>query len=275
MVKGGFAALQAKVKIVNRVDIFRLTNEELWRGLKDLSSRERVLAADIVAYVAETQRRKLHEDHGWTSMFDYCVRSLGWSEATAFRRTRAARAVIAFPAILEMLYDGRLSIDAVVILYAFLDDNDFPSLLLKSAGKTAKEIEWLVADRRTEPALRDVMCVVGVQPAPAAPPEGEESLSWLQEPRRVEIPPCEVPASAKSPKPLPPPASVPRLFRVAFTADEVFQGMVLRAQQLMRHKYPDGRLEGIFGDALRLLIEKKDLGVRAAAAAARRMRRKG
>jgi hypothetical protein len=48
--------------------------------------------------------------------------------------------------------------------------------------------------------------------------------------------------------------------------------MVLHAQQLMRHKYPTGSLEGIFRDALRLLIEKKDLGVRAEAAARRRAR---
>jgi hypothetical protein len=43
----------------------------------------------------------------------------------------------------------------------------------------------------------------------------------------------------------------------------------------MRHKYPNGDLEGIFRDALRLLIESKDLGLRAEAAARRRARRKG
>jgi hypothetical protein len=155
--------------IVNRVDIFRLSNEDLWQGLKELSARERVLAADIVASVAETQRRGLHEDHGWRSLFEYCVQSLRWSEATAFRRTRAAWAVLAFPAILEMLYDGRLHIEGVVILYAFLDDTDFPGLLLKAVGKTTKEIEWLVADRRSDPVRRDVMRVVGAAAVPAVP----------------------------------------------------------------------------------------------------------
>ena len=64
-----------------------------------------------------------------------------------------------------------------------------------------------------------------------------------------------------------------RLVRIAFTADEELHTMVLRSQQLMRHKYPDGRLEGIFRDALKLLIEEKDLGLKAAKAAERKARR--
>lgn len=261
-------ALSAKVKIVNSVDIFRLTNEELWRGLKDLAACERVLAADAVAYVAETQRRRLHEDHGWRSMFEYCVQSLRWSEATAYRRTHAAKAVLACPVILEMLYDGRLHIEGVVILYAFLEDADFASLLLKAVGKTSKEIEWLVAERRVEPVRRDIMKVVGVQPAVLIPPVPAEPLPMIpDEPSGDRAPAGRPPTSS------PTAASLPRLVRIGFTADEGLHRMVLHAQQLMRHKYPDGSLEGIFRDALRLLIEKKDLGVRAEAAARRRARR--
>lgn len=256
------------MKIVDRVDIFRLSNEELWGGLKALAARERVLAADAVAYVAETQRRRLHEDHGWRSMFEYCVQSPRWSEATAYRRTRAASAVIACPAILEMLYDGRLHVEGVVVLSAFLEAPDFPSLLLKAAGRTVKEIEWLVAERRAVPVKRDLIKVVGVRPAVAPVPHVEGALLFSSG-GRPELPP---PCPAKPPSPTP--AAETRLFHFAFIGDETLQQMVLRARQLMRHKYPDGSLEGIFRDALRLLIEKKDLGVRAAAAEARRMRRK-
>ncbi|MBI2385672.1 MAG: hypothetical protein HYV14_06625 [Elusimicrobia bacterium] len=292
------------------MDIFRLSDEELWRGLKALAARERVLAADAVAYVAETQRRKLHEDHGWRSMFEYCVQSLRWSEATAYRRTRAARAVLDYPAILEMLYDGRLHIEGVVILSAFLPDADFPALLLKAVGMTTKNIERLVADRRPDPPVRDSIRFVGAAPPPVRieepPPALALSLSRppdhpnppdaapsrqaaVAEPPSPPIEDAELPAASDPPPSRPPedlcppsaaplrPAEVPvraRLVRVAFTADEGLHRLVLHAQQLMRHKYPDGSLEGIFRDALRLLIAKKDLGVRAAAAAARRMRRK-
>lgn len=255
-------ALSAKV---NSVDIFRLTNEELWHGLKDLAACERVLAADAVAYVAETQRRRLHEDHGWRSMFEYCVQSLRWSEATAYRRTHAAKAVLAYPVILEMLYDGRLHIEGVVILHAFIEDTDFASLLLKAVGMTTKRIESLVADRRRDPPVMDSMRFVGISTPPVATDEPPAALDFSPSPP-VDSPPR--PAVVCVP---PPPASPPsKLVRIGFTADESLHRMVLHAQQLMRHKYPNGSLEGIFRDALGLLIEKKDLGVRAEAAARRR-----
>lgn len=252
---------------MNRVDILHLTDEELWRGLKELATRERGLAADAVAYVAEIERRRLVGDRGWTSMFDYCVQSLRWSEATAFRRTRAARVVRKFPLTLEMLYDGRLHIEGLVILYAFLDEKDFPSLLLKAVGKTSKEIEWLVAERRVEPVRRDVMRVVGVKPEVPIPPAMTGPRPLIPDELALDEAPS---APTPSPQAV---SSLPRLIRIGFTADEGLQRMVLHAQQLMRHKYPNGSLEGIFRDALRLLIEKKDLGVRAEAAARRRARR--
>lgn len=249
-------------------------------------------------------------------MFEYCVQSLRWSEATAFRRTRAARAVLDYPVILEMLYDGRLHIEGVVILSAFLPEADFATLLLKAVGMTTKGIERLVADRRRDPPVRDSIRFVGVAPA-AVRIEGPPAALELIPPRPVGLPCLRVPVpaspavvAAAPPRPVedakpaaldssrcrppddpgprvdvppppppaaagPPPASAPpKLVRIGFTADEGLHRLVLHAQQLMRHKYPDGSLEGIFRDALRLLIAKKDLGVRAAAAAARKMRRK-
>ncbi len=45
--------------------------------------------------------------------------------------------------------------------------------------------------------------------------------------------------------------------RIAFTADESFFRLMKEAQAAMRHKYPDGRLDGVFGDALEALLRKK------------------
>ena len=44
--------------------------------------------------------------------------------------------------------------------------------------------------------------------------------------------------------------------RIAFTADAEFHGLLLETQAAMRHKYPDGRLDGVFRDALRALLRK-------------------
>ncbi len=48
--------------------------------------------------------------------------------------------------------------------------------------------------------------------------------------------------------------------RVSFSADEDFYALMQRARTLLRHKYPDGRLEGVLKDALAALLAKRDLG---------------
>jgi len=269
------------------VDISTLEDDEVWRLFLTLAAQERVVIADLVASLAEVERRNLIRDRHWPSVFDYCVYSLRWSESAAYRRIRAARAVRKFPIILEMLRDGRLHLEGIVILHAFIEDPDFAALLLKAVGLTSKAIERLVADRRRDPPLRDVMRFVGVAPTPA-PVSSPPILDLDLQADRVEaqaVPPASAPTkdgpTSDSPTPgdRPQPAAAPaqppsKLVRIGFTADESFDLLVRHAQQIMRHKYPNGSLEGIFRDALRLLIAKKDLGVRAHAAAARLARRK-
>jgi len=45
--------------------------------------------------------------------------------------------------------------------------------------------------------------------------------------------------------------------RIAFTADARFFKLLKEAQAAMRHKYPNGRLDGVFRDALEALLRKK------------------
>ncbi len=255
------------------MDISTLTNEEVWRRFLALAAEERVVIADLIASVAEVERRCLVKEQKWPNLFEYCVYSLHWSESAAYRRIRAARAVRRYPIILEMLRDGRLHLEGVVILHAFIEDADFASLLLKAVGLTTKGIESLVADRRRDPPVRDSMRFVGVSPPPVEAAEPPAALDFSpSSPRDEPSPPVDAPSSPAVVCAPPPPASS-KLVRIGFTADESLHRMVLHAQQLMRHKYPNGSLEGIFGDALKLLIEKKDPGIRAEAAARRRARR--
>jgi len=165
---------------VNHVDISTLTNEEVWQRFLARASEESVVIADLIASVAEVERRSLVKDRNWPNLFEYCVGSLHWSESAAYRRIRAARAVRRYPIILEMLRDGRLHLEGVVIRHAFIEDADFASLLLKAVGLTTKRIESLVADRRRDPAVRDSMRFVGISPSPvesAEPPAAFEFSS--------------------------------------------------------------------------------------------------
>src|SRR5256885_16349990 len=83
---------------------------DLDRRLAEMVRRERHLVCEFVVELAAFARRELYRELGYTSLFYYCVRQLGLSKSSAFRRSEAARLVVRFPVIIEQLAGGRLSI---------------------------------------------------------------------------------------------------------------------------------------------------------------------
>ena len=86
------------------------------------------------------------------------MKKLGYSEAAAFSRIRAARAATSFPDVLTRLRSGSLHLDAVVRLYPYLDRDNSRELLDRASGASKREVLSLVAQLQTEPgAQRDVI----------------------------------------------------------------------------------------------------------------------
>ena len=84
------------------------------RGLAEAVANENLCTADVLAWIAEFDARKLYLPAAYPSMYDYCLRELHLSEDQAGKRIRAARAARDFPVIFEMVADQRLSLSAVV-----------------------------------------------------------------------------------------------------------------------------------------------------------------
>lgn len=242
-----------------------MKDEELWEAMKALAAEERPVVAVVVEHLAEVDRRELYTDRGYRSLYDYCVYSLKYAEGAAYRRIRAARAVLKRPGLLKELLSGTLSLETLTLLHPHLEAPYFDDLLSRARTRTTREVEMIAAEYGQAVRARDVMRFIGMETSVPPPVDGVAAVALVPAPAGA-IP--HQPASAA--------AAVPakKLVRVSFTADEELYKMVLRSQQLLRHKYPNGCLEGVFKDALKLLIEKKDLGLRAEAAARERARRK-
>jgi hypothetical protein len=249
-------------------EIAALSDKELLARTALLASRERATTADLIEHLAEVDLRRLWLDQRYDSMFDYCVRALRFSEDAAFKRIRAARAVNRFRIILEMLRDGRLTLAAVCLLHPFLDEPDATALIVGARGLTVREIERMLAERRPRGQRRDVMRFVGSPPLPPSEPPVNPTEGGL--PFADTAPPLPAPP-VPTPRNEDPRASSPRLVRFAFTADEDFYRLLERVRALMRHKYPDGRLDGVLRDALQALLARKDLSVRWAPPRRRRL----
>ena len=93
-----------------------LSDRELLRETSNLVRHERHLQGAIIDHLAEIGARGLYLERGFSSLFDYAVRELGYSDAAAARRIGAMRLCADQPHAREGLRDGSLTLSAAAEL---------------------------------------------------------------------------------------------------------------------------------------------------------------
>ena len=93
-----------------------LSDRELLRETRNLIRHERHLQGAIIDHLAEIEARGLYMERGFSSLFDYAVRELGYSDAAAARRIGAMRLCADAPQAREGLRDGSLTLSAAAEL---------------------------------------------------------------------------------------------------------------------------------------------------------------
>ena len=93
-----------------------LSDRELLRQTTTLVHHERHLQGAIIDHLAEIDARRLFLRRGCSSLFDYAVRELGYSDAAAGRRIGAVRLCADQPDARERLRDGSLTLSAAAEL---------------------------------------------------------------------------------------------------------------------------------------------------------------
>lgn len=130
---------------------------------------ERLVAADcesgarVIAALIEVETRRLYLALGFSCLFTYCRDKLTFSEDVAFNRIEVARVARRFPAILDQLADGSLSLAAARLLAPHLTADNHKSLLRDAANKTKRDVERMVVKYRPLPP---VPATVRKTPAP-------------------------------------------------------------------------------------------------------------
>lgn len=247
-------------------DCSRLSDHELLSSLKTLARAERRQLPRLLARLAELGKRDAVLEHGFPSVFAYCVKELRWSESETARRLQAARAAHTYKTIYLLLASGRLTLRAVSLLAPHLRPDNHRALLKRALGKTTREVESLVAAIAPRIETRD--CIRPLGPAALTTKTSDESddtagpLFAAQNDPVVVTPPAIVTRGAHEDPP--PPARV----EFTFTADAGLARDVERARELLRHKHPWCRLEDVFRDAVAVLLARIDPDRRAAASGA-------
>ena len=93
-----------------------LSDRELLAQTRNLARVERHLQGAIIDHLAEIDARSLFLRRGYSSLFEYAVRELGYSDAAAARRIGAMRLCAEQPRARERLRDGSLSLSAAADL---------------------------------------------------------------------------------------------------------------------------------------------------------------
>ncbi len=88
---------------------------------KELSRIEHHLEVVVIDHLREIDRRRLYLRRGFSSLFDYAVRELGYSDAAAWRRIKAMRLCADVEGVRERLQNGTMTLNAAAQLQHAFD----------------------------------------------------------------------------------------------------------------------------------------------------------
>jgi hypothetical protein len=202
-----------------------LADDQLLEKLDQFVAEERGRLPFFLACLGEADRRKLPEERGYSSTFDYCVCRLKLSEDEAYRRISAARAAVSRPELLSSLADGLLSLTAVSRIAPHVDRDDAPEIIARAEGKSTRELETILAPLCPEAAKPDRIRTITI----AVPDEKGAGAPLLT--RRVDF---------------------------SFQGPPELREAIERAKELLSHQFPLGGLDEVLLSVLQDYLQRHD-----------------
>lgn len=221
-----------------------LSDLDLLARTRELVDQSHCTEADLLVHLGEIDERKLYLERAFPTMFELCVGELRFSEDAAYSRIMVARAARRLPAMIESLRSGQVHLTGLRLLAPHLTAENHRDVLARATGKTKREIEELVARLAPQPPVASTIRKLPERLAPVSP-----------EPLALRLDP----APARLPREDHRPAIAPlaeETYKVQFTASRELRDKLRQAQDLLRHRVPDGDLALIVEKALDLLIDQ-------------------
>lgn len=237
----------------------KLSDKDLVMTVRFLADHSRHSEVRLLAHLAEFDSRRLCLEQGYRSAYDYCVSALGFDEQEAYRRIRAARIIRAFPEAFAALAARKVTISSLVVLSPWLQKDNAASWIKAAEGRSKRELEALVAAKYPQAPQPDHVrnlnartMVVG-----SAPPQALEVADPAPPAERSDPHggPASDPVDGGPPQMLP---VAPGRVRVGFDAAADLGSRLERMRQLLRNKYPEGRLEDLVREAVEHYLDRKD-----------------
>ena len=132
----------------------RLPDRVLLARTRQLVERERHLHVEIIDHLREIEDRDLHLARGFSTLFDYAVNELGYSNGAAWRRTLAMRLCRRMPDVRERLRSGSLTLSTAAQLQSAFERQE-RKRRRAWAEQQKRRSEQAAASRTASVAARD------------------------------------------------------------------------------------------------------------------------
>jgi hypothetical protein len=196
------------------------TSEQVIAELHRYRGGERKSTVRVLLLLAEVDRRKLYAGLGYSSLYEYCLEELHYSEHEAYLRIGVARAARRFPRLFGMIESGELHLTGASRIAPQLTAENADELLDSVVHKSKREIEEILVRWSPLEDLPDSMMPIdGDHPSSTAP------LS-------------------------------PGRFSICFTATGRCVDLIGEARALSKHRAPKAGLGEIVEAALEAYVEK-------------------
>jgi 5-methylcytosine-specific restriction endonuclease McrA len=134
------------------MNIQKLTDTQLHNKLLLLAKKVKLLDMEIINHLQEMEVRKLYSEYGYTSLYDYCLRALKFSEDQSYRRIKSMRLAEEMPIVKESLKSGDLTIANATMLGSLFDkipdvpEDEKIKIVNKAVGKSKRDCEEYILD---------------------------------------------------------------------------------------------------------------------------------
>jgi len=233
-----------------------LSDDELVERVKHLAACERRASVALIRSLVEFDSRQLYLREGCSSLFTYCTQVLHLSEGSAYNRIETARAARRYPAVLEALEAGDLTLTAVRILAPHLTSANYAEVLAAAKHRSKQGIQELIASLNPRPEAATIIRRVAAQLSKGDP---TPTLVVAPEPMNPDLVSPAGQNVAATPAPQIRAAVVtplaPERYKLQVTLTRETHEKLRRAQSLSRHTLAAGDVGAILDRALTLLID--------------------
>ena len=129
----------------------KLTDQDLSFQLKQTVREEKEITLKVLRLLREVEKRRLFAKRGFSSLFEFAVKELAYSESAAGRRISAMRLIKEIPSVEEKIQDGKLNLSTANKVAPFFceekklnrecSETTKEQILQKIEGKSQREVE--------------------------------------------------------------------------------------------------------------------------------------